>query len=63
VDWAVKGADVTITRTVNRDGDTMFEDTYSTHYMPWRDVYQYGPGTKDMPPDEGKKKKDKDNNG
>jgi hypothetical protein len=31
--------------------------------MPWRDVYQYGPGTKDMPPDEEKRKKDKDNNG
>ena len=63
VDWAVKGADVTITRTVSRNGDTILEDNYTTHYMPWRDVYQYGPGTKDMPPDEGKKKKDKDNNG
>ncbi|HSF83859.1 MAG TPA: VanW family protein, partial [Anaerolineales bacterium] len=63
VDWAVKGADVTITRTVSRNGDTILEDNYTTHYMPWRDVYQYGPGTKDMPPDEEKKKKDKDNNG
>ncbi len=61
VDWAVKGADVTVTRSVSRDGKTIIEDTFSTHYMPWKAVYQYGPGTKNMPPDEDKKKKD--NNG
>ena len=63
VDWAVKGADVTVTRTVTRDGQTIIEDTFNTHYIPWRAIYQYGPGTKGMPPDEGKKNKDKDNNG
>jgi hypothetical protein len=61
VDWAVKGADVTVTRSVSRDGKTIIEDTFSTHYMPWKAVYQYGPGTKNMPPDEDKEKKD--NNG
>jgi vancomycin resistance protein YoaR len=60
VDWAVEGADVTVTRSVNRDGETLFEDTFTTHYMPWRAVHQYGPGTKGMPPKEGKKK---DNDG
>ena len=55
VDWAVEGADVTVTRSVNRDGETLFEDTFTTHYMPWRAVHQYGPGTKGMPPKEGKK--------
>ncbi len=56
VDWAVEGADVTITRTVNRGGQTIYEDTFTTHYLPWRAVHQYGPGTKGMPPKEEKKK-------
>jgi vancomycin resistance protein YoaR len=56
VDWAVEGADVTITRSVHRDGETLYEDTFTTHYMPWRAVHQYGPGTKGMPPKEGKNK-------
>lgn len=59
VDWAVAGADVTVTRAVSRNGETLFEDTFTTHYMPWRAVHEYGPGTKGMPPKEGKKK-DKD---
>jgi vancomycin resistance protein YoaR len=57
VDWAVEGADVTINRTVTRNGETLYEDAFTTHYMPWRAVYEYGPGTKNMPPKEGKKKK------
>ncbi len=60
VDWEVEGADVTVTRTVTRDGEVIQDDTFTTHYMPWRAVYEYGPGTKGMPPDEdNKKKKDK----
>jgi len=46
VDWEVEGADVTVTRTVYRDGQVYFEDAFSTHYLPWRAVYEYGPGTK-----------------
>lgn len=61
VDWAVEGADVTITRIVTRGGEVLYSDTFTTHYLPWRAVYQYGPGTKGMPPDKDKKKKDKDN--
>jgi vancomycin resistance protein YoaR len=49
VDWEAEGADVTVTRTVFRDGAVFFQDSYSTHYMPWRSVYQYGPGTKGIP--------------
>ncbi|MDI6693398.1 MAG: VanW family protein [Anaerolineales bacterium] len=45
VDWAAEGADVTVTRTVYRDGQVLFTDTFITHYLPWADVYQYGPGT------------------
>jgi len=45
VDWAVEGADVTVIRTVLRDGQLYFQDEFSTHYLPWRAVYEYGPGT------------------
>ena len=45
IDWAAEGADVTVSRTVYREGSVYFTDQYSTHYMPWQAVYQYGPGT------------------
>ena len=48
VDWEAEGADVTVVRTVTRGGETLFQDTITTHYLPWRAVYQYGPGT-DLP--------------
>lgn len=46
VDWAAEGADVVVNRTVYRGGQVLFDDRFVTHYMPWRDIYQYGPGTK-----------------
>ena len=48
VDWAADGADVTVTRKVTRDGQTILSDTVRTHYQPWANVYEYGPGT-DIP--------------
>ncbi|MGD0708825.1 MAG: VanW family protein [Anaerolineaceae bacterium] len=48
VDWAVQGADVTVNRTVSRNGSIYFSDTYSTHYVPWPNIFEYGPGT-DIP--------------
>jgi len=51
VDWAVAGADVTVTRTVIRNGAVIHADTFFTQYQPWRAVYEYGPGTK-LPKDE-----------
>jgi vancomycin resistance protein YoaR len=51
VDWAVKGAQVTVTRTVTRNGQTIINDTFQTTYEPWAAVCQYGPGTKDYPPE------------
>ncbi|GAB4532536.1 MAG: VanW family protein [Anaerolineales bacterium] len=50
VDWAAEGADVTVTRTVYRNGEVYFSDQFTTHYMPWRAVCQYGPKTKGIPP-------------
>ena len=45
VDWEAEGADITVSRTVMRDGGVLYQDTFTTHYLPWRAVYQYGPGT------------------
>jgi vancomycin resistance protein YoaR len=46
VDWAANGADVTITRTVWKDGAVLFQDPIATHYEPWQAVCQYGPDSK-----------------
>lgn len=45
IDYAAEGADVTVTRTVWRDGLVYFTDQIVTHYEPWAAVCQYGPGT------------------
>lgn len=47
VDYAAQGADVTVTRTVWRNGQAYFSDVVKTHYQPWAAVCQYGPGTED----------------
>ncbi|HPC05588.1 MAG TPA: VanW family protein [Anaerolineaceae bacterium] len=52
VDWAAQGADVSVNRTVYKDGAVYFQDSFFTHYQPWQAVYEYGPGTPDMPPPE-----------
>jgi len=52
VDYAVEGADVVVRRTVTRNGSILHQDTFSTHYDAWRDIYEYGPGTEGMPPKE-----------
>jgi vancomycin resistance protein YoaR len=50
VDWAVAGANVSVYRTVTRSGTVIHDDVFTTHYQPWRAVYEYGPGT-DIPKD------------
>jgi vancomycin resistance protein YoaR len=54
VDWEVEGADVTVTRIVKRNGQIIIDEQYKTHYEPWTDIFQYGPGTKNMPPNKNK---------
>jgi vancomycin resistance protein YoaR len=49
VDYAAEGADVTIKRTVYKDGKVYFSDVFRTHYQPWQAVFEYGPGTEDIP--------------
>jgi vancomycin resistance protein YoaR len=46
VDWAANGADVTVTRTVWKDGVVWFQDQFTTHYEPWQAICQYGPDSK-----------------
>jgi hypothetical protein len=45
VEWPGDGADITIARTVSQNGQTLFNDTFQTHYQAWGAVCQYGPGT------------------
>ena len=49
VDWAADGADVRVVRSVIKNGSLYFSDTFSTHYEPWRAIYEYGPGTEGIP--------------
>ncbi len=49
VDYAVEGADVTVTRVVTRNGETLYQENFFTRYEPWGDVYEYGPGTEGIP--------------
>jgi vancomycin resistance protein YoaR len=49
IDWEAEGADVTVSRSVSRDGEILLEDTFFTRYEPWRAVYEYGPGTDGIP--------------
>lgn len=49
VDWAVGGANVVVSRRViNRWGDLRNEEAFTSNYIPWANVYEYGPGA-DVP--------------
>lgn len=50
VDYEADGMDVVVTRTVTLDGELLYRDTINTHYLPWRAIYEYGPGT-ELPKD------------
>ena len=49
---SAEGADITVKRTVLRDGQVYLQDTFNTHYQPWQAAYEYGPGTEGYPPEE-----------
>jgi vancomycin resistance protein YoaR len=50
VDYKADGLDVVVERTVRRNGETLHSDRIKTHYLPWRAIYEFGPGT-DLPDD------------
>ena len=49
VDWEAQGADVTVSRSVIRNDELLFQDSFFTRYEPWRAVFEYGPGTEGIP--------------
>ncbi|MFH1446478.1 MAG: VanW family protein [Chloroflexota bacterium] len=49
VDYAADGAYVRVTRIVYRDNVIYFQDVFTTKYQPWQAIFEYGPGTKDIP--------------
>ena len=46
-DYAANGADVTVNRTVIKDGTVYFEDQYQTRYEAWQAVCEYAPDISD----------------
>ena len=48
IDYEADGLDVIVYRTVTRDGEPIHKDTIKTHYLPWRAIYEFGPGS-DLP--------------
>ena len=51
VDYEADGADVRVDRWVYRDGEVLHQNSFFTHYQPWRAIYDYGPGTDGLPID------------
>ena len=49
VEWEADGADVRVDRSVYINDTLFFQDSFDTHYEPWRAVYEYGPGTEGIP--------------
>jgi vancomycin resistance protein YoaR len=50
VDYEADGMDIVVTRSVSLEGETLHSDRFKTHYLPWRAIYEFGPGT-DLPDD------------
>ncbi|MCL5784529.1 MAG: VanW family protein [Patescibacteria group bacterium] len=42
VDWAAWGANVSFSRTVTRNGETLISETFKSNYRPWQAVYLVG---------------------
>jgi len=42
IDWSAWGADVTLTRNVTRNGETLTSEVYNSHYQPWQAVFLRG---------------------
>ena len=50
IDYEADGLDVVVYRTVTRGDEVLFQDTIKTRYLPWRAIYEFGPGT-ELPDD------------
>ncbi|MPM86784.1 hypothetical protein SDC9_133876 [bioreactor metagenome] len=49
VEYAADGATVVVNRTVTRGGQVLYNDNFTTKYEPWQAVFEYGPGTENIP--------------
>ena len=49
VDYAADGADISVTRTVYKGDQVYFSDSFYTKFRPWQEIWEYGPGTEDIP--------------
>lgn len=49
VEYAADGATVVVNRTVTRNGQVLYNDAFNTRYEPWQAVFEYGPGTENIP--------------
>lgn len=45
VDFSAWGATSTFTRKVEKDGEVLYDDTFTTRYQPWRAIYLVGTKT------------------
>jgi len=45
VDFQADGLDVVVFRTVTRGGLVIYDDAIETRYLPWRAIFEFGPGT------------------
>ena len=50
VDFEADGMDVTVNRSVRRGDAVLHQDVIRTRYLPWRAIFEYGPGT-ELPED------------
>jgi len=49
VDYAADGAEIRVNRTVSKDDQVHFADSFFTKFQPWQEVWEYGPGTENIP--------------
>jgi vancomycin resistance protein YoaR len=49
VDYAADGAEISITRMVYKNDQVHFADSFYTKFRPWQAIYEYGPGTENIP--------------
>ena len=43
VEYAVDGATIVFNRLVSREGETLINETVTSKYVPWRNVFRFGP--------------------
>jgi hypothetical protein len=50
IDYEADGMDVVVYRVVTLEDAVLHEDIIKTHYLPWQEIWEFGPGT-ELPDD------------